>query len=197
MTDLVELLAQQHRVTCHMCQGHWIPVGTPWDVLTASAFLLERNRSFRPEIHPEAVLDGCDISGWVHIGRARVGRGSRIVGPAFLGDGVTVGNGCTIEHSVLETGAVVGDGCALSHSVLMGQAWLGSGCVLYNSVLDEGASVGNRAVLAAQVFDEVAPVAHTAGLLDRDMLLRRGVVVGPGVAVPAGAVLEPGSILFP
>lgn len=197
LTDLIGLLAQEHHVGYSMCQGHWIPVGTPWDVLIASAFLLKCNAPLRSEIHPDASLEGCDIRGWVRVGRARVGKGTRIIGPAYLGDGVVVGANCTIDRSTLEAGTTIGNHSTIQQSVVLTGATVGSECVIQSSVMDTSASVGYHAHLAANVFDDVKPVAHTVDMLDRKTLLTRGVVVGPGMVVPAEATLEPGTVLSP
>lgn len=197
LTDLIEMLARNHRVGYTPCKGHWIPVGNPWDVLIASAFLLERCASFLPEIHPQVEIQESNIQGWVHIGRARIGKGCHIVGPAFIGDDVEIGDGCVIEHAVLEAGTRVGNNCTIAWSVLEQGSQVASQCVIHHSLLDDGASLGEGIRLESQVIEDVKPVAETCGLLDTDTLQRRGGVVGKEVALPAGWHGQPGSVLFP
>lgn len=40
LTDLVGALAMEQPVQAHICTGHWVPVGTPWEALSAAQFLL-------------------------------------------------------------------------------------------------------------------------------------------------------------
>lgn len=197
LTDLIALLARAHRVGYHLCQGHWIPIGTPWDVMIATTFLLEQNAPLRREIHSAALLDGCEVDGWVRIGDARIAPGCRIVGPTVIGDGVMIGAGCAIACSVLEEGAVVGAGSIINHAVLGATSRVGEGSILRYSMLDEGASVGAGTRMDAAHNDERTVVANTAGLLARADLAWCGSVLGPGVALPAGTVVEPGTIIFP
>ena len=61
----------------------------------------------------------------VHLGRnVTVGSGAQIVGPTIIGDGCHIGDGATVNRSVLLGGAVVGQGASLT-----------------DCVVDEGASI--------------------------------------------------------
>jgi bifunctional UDP-N-acetylglucosamine pyrophosphorylase/glucosamine-1-phosphate N-acetyltransferase len=197
LTDLIAALAREHTVGYHACQGHWIPVGNPWDVLVASMFLLERNAHLHPDIHPDISLDDCEISGWVHVGQAIIGSRCRIIGPAFIGNGVVVGPGSTIERSVLETGSAIGDHCTIRDSVLGPVSRVGMRCVVQQSLFDTSASMGAHNQLPSRLFDDIQPSAHTLDLLTHETLSRRGIVAGPGVVVPGGSTLEAGTVLFP
>jgi bifunctional UDP-N-acetylglucosamine pyrophosphorylase/glucosamine-1-phosphate N-acetyltransferase len=179
LTDLVGLLAAERRVGYHICTGFWVPVGTPWEALSAAQFLIARRAGLREQIS----------------GAAQIGAGSRIVGPAVIGAGCVVGAGCLIEGSCLEPGAIVGDGAVVRHSAIGAGARVGAGCVVESSWLDDGATVGDGASLRARIFGELRPTADTAGLLGREMLCTRGAVLGRGAAVAAGAQVEPGSVL--
>lgn len=198
LTDLIALLAETHAVGYSLCAGHWIPVGTPWDVLVASAFLLERRADQPPVIQPAAAIDAsCRLNGSVRIGRARIGAGCRIIGPAVIGDGVELGAGCLIDRSVVESGVTLDSDCVVTHSVLGAGTRVGAGCVIQHSVLDERARLDERVRLPAELFEDLMPTAFTLGLLDRPVLCKRGAVVGMGVAVPADTTIEPGTVLFP
>ncbi len=196
LTDLIGLLAASQPVRYHICEGHWIPVGTPWDVLTASQFLLEKQHM--PDTQPTAHIGAdCQISGAVRIGRAQLGARCHVRGPVWIGDDVIVGDDCVLDRVVLHDGVAVGAGCQITHSVLGAGARTADGCVVQWSVLDDEAVLGAYASLRARVFVEVQPVADTAGLLDPAMQQWRGAVVGREVLVERGQVLEPGTVLFP
>lgn len=196
LTDLIGLLAASQSVRYHICQGHWIPVGTPWDVLTASQFLLEKQHM--PDTHTAAHIGAdCQISGAVRIGRAQLGARCHVRGPVWIGDDVIVGDDCVLDRVVLHDGVAVGAGSQIEHSVLGAGCRTADGCVVQWSVLDDDAVLEARASLRARVFVEVQPVADTAGLLDPAMQQWRGAVVGRGVLVESGQVLAPGTVLFP
>jgi len=179
LTDLVGLLAAASPVGYHTCTGFWMPVGTPWEALSAAQFLLARRGSLSKEISPTA----------------RMGAGSRIIGPAVIGAGCVIGTGCVIEDSILEAGAEVGDGTVVRHAVIGAGARVGSGCVIESSWLDNGAIVGAGASLRARVFDELQPTANSAGLLSREQLCTRGAVLGLGVTIAPGTDVVPGAMM--
>ncbi len=198
LTDLIAMLAQDHAVGYTVCQNHWIPVGNPWEALNASAFLLARRANLRAEIESAATIAAdADISGAVRIGRAQIGAGTRIVGPAVIGDDVVIGVGCVVDRSVLEDGVVVNDGSVIEHSALGLGAYVGAQCLVQSSWLDTGARVGDQARLVARRFDDVRSVADTMGLLDPAVMATHGTVLGAHVELPSSAAPEPGSVIFP
>jgi bifunctional UDP-N-acetylglucosamine pyrophosphorylase/glucosamine-1-phosphate N-acetyltransferase len=198
LTDLIAALAEQHTVGYTICNGYWIPVGNPWEVLIAGAFLLEKRAALRPAIHRDAdIAPACKIDGYAYVGRATIGSGCHIIGPAYIADNVVLESGCTIDHGVLEEGAHIGAGCVIEHSIIGAQAHVGSGSALQHSLLDDGASVGQGCQLLARTYKDLNSAAFSGGVLGNYTLYRRGSVLGPGVALPADTALVSGSILFP
>ncbi len=198
LTDLIAVLAQQYRVGYAACQGYWIPVGTPWDVIIASMFILEQQASLHPSIAPDVDLGGCEVIGAVQIAPGvQLGAGCRIVGPSFLGAGASIGAGSIIEHSVVEATAAIGSGCRVDHAVLSRGSVLGNGSTMEYSLLDEGVVTPSDVLLLSQHFADIPPIAQTAGLLTQETLCRRGTIVGSGgeAQLSTRAVVPPGSIL--
>jgi bifunctional UDP-N-acetylglucosamine pyrophosphorylase/glucosamine-1-phosphate N-acetyltransferase len=199
LTDLIELLAQQQHVGYSTCQDYWIPIGTPWDALAASLFLLQQRANLHPYIDPGAELDAsCALVDAAHVSDgARLGPGCTLHGPVLIGANVTIEAGCTIERAVIEEGAVIEHGSTISNSAIGAGCKIGPDCTVQYSLLDREASLGAGTVLRAQRFSEVQPTAATAGLLDIEAMQQRGMVLGQGVHVPSGTLVEAGSVLFP
>lgn len=199
LTDLIELLAQQQHVGYSICADYWIPIGTPWDALAASLFLLQQRAKLHPYIDPGAELDAsCALVDAAHVSAgARLGPGCTLHGPVLIGANVTIEAGCTIERAVIEEGAVIEHGSTISNSAIGAGCKIGPDCTVQYSLLDREASLGAGTVLRAQRFSEVQPTAATAGLLDIEAMQQRGMVLGQGVHVPSGTLLEAGSVLFP
>lgn len=196
LTDLVALLAAEHPVGYHVCTGHWVPVGTPWEALSAAQFLLARRAALREVIDPAAqVAPDAQIEGAVTIGRARILAGARVIGPAVIGDGCVIGAGATLERSALERGVAVGAGAIVRDSVLGTGATIGAESSVESSWLDDDATLGEGATLAAECFAELRPTAETTGLLSRRLLSTRGAILAAGARVPAGASVEPGTVV--
>jgi bifunctional UDP-N-acetylglucosamine pyrophosphorylase/glucosamine-1-phosphate N-acetyltransferase len=199
LTDLIELLAQQQHVGYSTCAGYWIPIGTPWETLAASLFLLHQRASLHPYIDPNAELDAsCALVGAAHVGNgARLGPGCTLHGPVLIGENVVIEAGCTIERAVIEAGAVIEHGSTISSSMIGAGCKIGPDCTVQYSLLDSEASLGAGTSLLSRAFSEVQPSAATVGLLDVATMQQRGVVLGQGVHVPSGTLAEAGSVLFP
>ncbi|NJP06268.1 MAG: NTP transferase domain-containing protein [Chloroflexaceae bacterium] len=198
LTDLIALVASRHPFAYHICQGNWVPVGTPWEALIATMFLLARDiTSDTAEVRAQTVGQDLTIHGPVQIGRAQIGPNCTIQGPCFIGDDVVIGAGCRINQGVLERGVTLGMNCTLQHSVLRAGVSVGGNSVIEYSFLDQQASTGTAAHMHARVFDDIIPIAHAPGLLQREQQRQRGVVLGSGVVVPAGATLAAGTVVFP
>lgn len=197
LTDVIGIIAAEHRVGYHICSGHWIPVGTPWEALSAAQFLLARRDGLRGAIDPTARIGrGVQIDGSVLIGPGvEIAEGAHITGPTVIGAGCVIGPSAMIQASALEPGAQVGPQATLIHSVLAARASIGADSILQASWIDEGATVAEDVEIMAQFFPELRPTADTGGLLGREMLCTHGVVLGPGARIEPGASLAPGSVI--
>jgi bifunctional UDP-N-acetylglucosamine pyrophosphorylase/glucosamine-1-phosphate N-acetyltransferase len=178
LTDLISMLAAQHTVAYHVCTGHWIPVGTPWEALSAAQFVLAQQGTMI-QIDPSA----------------QVGAGATLIGPLWIGPGCVVEAGATLHGSVLEAGAQVQAGAQISASVLGSGALVGAGAQVAASWLDDGAQVGVGAQLRAAAFPEVQPTAAVVGLLDPDTLIQRGAILAQHATVAPGALVAPGTMV--
>lgn len=197
LTDLIGLLAEDHPVGHHVCVGHWMPVGTPWEALSAAQFLLARRAGLRMQISPRAALDpSAQLAGAVTIGSARIEAGARIIGPTVIGDGCVIGAGSVITRSALEPGAVIGSNCTVTDSVIGAGAHVDDSAAVESAWLDDGAVVGAEASLRAETFADLRSTAATTGLLTPAQLATRGAILAAGVrvrpwgTVGAGAVIQ-------
>lgn len=129
--------------------AHWRDVGTPGEYREANADVVEgrvkpvgaRATGVPPSarVHPSARLDGA-----VRVGeRATIGAKVRVAGPSIIGDDVTIGDGATLERSIIWNGAQIGAGATLRDTVV-GERY----SVAPETVLD-GAIVANEPSVAA------------------------------------------------
>jgi mannose-1-phosphate guanylyltransferase len=141
--------------------AYWLDIGTPERYLQGTFDILEGNVatgvaerlgdgyiavSERVEsegrIIPPALVDrGCTIAAGAHVGSLVV-----------LGEGVTVGEGASIERSVVLNGAEVGRNCVLRDCIVAAGVRIGEGSTVSGgAVLGEGVTVGARNVLTRGV----------------------------------------------
>lgn len=105
--------------------AYWRDIGTPSEYRLATTDVLEgRVRllgTSRVRGYPGDIKLGRDvrIEGDVRIGAAAsLGAGARIVGPTVIGDRVAIGEGATIENSIVWDGVTVGPSAHVRDSIL-------------------------------------------------------------------------------
>lgn len=141
--------------------AYWLDIGTPERYLQATFDILEGNVATavaerlgpgflsvaerveaEGRIVPPALVDrGCTIARGAHVGSL-----------AVLGEGVHVGEGSTIERSVVLNGAQIGRSCVLRDCIVAAGVRIGDGSTVSGgAVLGEGVTVGARNVLTRGV----------------------------------------------
>jgi bifunctional UDP-N-acetylglucosamine pyrophosphorylase/glucosamine-1-phosphate N-acetyltransferase len=200
LTDLIGLLADQHPVGCHVCTGHWIPVGTPWEALVAARFLLARQAQNQPQpqIAPGAIVDPqADLEGSVVICEgARIEGQARIVGPVWIGPQAAIRSGALVIASVIEAGATIETGAMVGGSVIGPAAVVGANATVSHSWLEEGVQIGPQTVIEAAAFSDPQPTAVVNGLLTYADLLNRGAVVAAGLTIAPASSVAAGSVII-
>jgi mannose-1-phosphate guanylyltransferase len=155
-----------------VARGYWLDIGTPerylqgtFDILEGSVgtevvermgagyLCVEQGVDSEGRIVPSALVEsGC-----------RIADGARIGGRAVLEHGVTVGEGTTIEGSVVMRGAEIGAHCTLRGCIVAGGVRVGDHCVVEGlSVLGEGVTLGAGNVVSngARLFPGVSLPDH-------------------------------------
>jgi mannose-1-phosphate guanylyltransferase len=141
--------------------AYWLDIGTPERYLQGTFDILEGNVAtgvaerlgdgfiavadrvgVEGRIVPPALVDrGCTIAAGAHVGSLVV-----------LGEGVTVGEGTSIERSVVLNGAEIGPNCVLRDCIVAAGVRVGEGSTVSGgAVLGEGVTVGARNVLTRGV----------------------------------------------
>jgi NDP-sugar pyrophosphorylase family protein len=196
LTDLIELLAARGPVGYHICQGHWIPVGTPWEALAAARYLLRTTVTEDTITRGALIAPTAEIRGPVTIAAgAQIGPHARIIGPAYIGAGAEVARGAVLIESVLEPNTVLDSGAQLIGSVLSRGAHVGAHAVVRNSWLDDEARIGAGSLVNAAEHEALQPAAATCGRLMLREQRTLGAVIGRDVNLPVGTILNSGSIV--
>lgn len=167
---LPRLLAQGVPVGSACAAGFWADVGTPERLLDCSCQLLSglgprdwQRAPVRPGVWSSSPLP----------------ENAQFIPPCFLGENVSVGEGCLIgPHAVLGDGVSVGGRSLVQRSLLLGSA--GPRSTLYGAVVAPGAALGSGCVL------NDGSVAGAGARLENDVILMEKVKVFPGLSVPAG-----------
>jgi mannose-1-phosphate guanylyltransferase len=142
-------------------EAYWLDIGTPERYLQGTFDILEGNVTTavadrlgpgylavgdrvqaEGRIIPPALVErGCEIAAGAHVGSLVV-----------LGEGVSVGEGATIERSVVLNGAQIGARCVLRDCIVAAGVRVGEGTeISAGAVLGEGVTVGPGNVLSRGV----------------------------------------------
>lgn len=145
----------------YAAEAYWLDIGTPERYLQATFDILEGNvatavadrlgsgylavgdrvQSDGRIVPPALVERGCEIAAGAHVGSLVV-----------LGEGVSVGEGTTIERSVVMNGAQIGPDCVLRDCIVAAGVRVGEDSEISGgAVLGEGVTVGARNVLSRGV----------------------------------------------
>jgi len=158
----------------HVAHGYWKDIGTPERYLEATFDILEgsvgtevgaRMGTSYVCIEPGVQSVGRIVPAALVEAGCRIADGARIGGRAVLERDVVVGEGTTIEGSVVMEGTEIGAHCTLRGCIVAGGVRIGDHCVIDGmSVLGAGVTLG------------------------ADNVVSNGARLFPGVTLPAGAL---------
>jgi len=154
--------------------AYWLDVGTPERYLQATFDILEGNVRTAVAarlgdgflaIDPSACVEGRAIPPAMVGPGARIAPGARVGSLAVIADDVSVGEGTTVERSVVLEGATIGNDC-----------------ILCDCIVGPGARIGDRTqILGGAIVGEGVRIGD-------DNVLARGARVFPGMEVPDGGL---------
>ena len=192
LTNVLETVCNETRVMA-VPFDRWLDVGRPWELLTATEWLLE---SATTRIDG-AVSDDATVEGAVVVEpEATIKSGVTIEGPAYIGRGATVGPNAYVRGSTaIGAGAKVGHAVEVKNSVFMADATVGHLSYVGDSILGETVNFGAGTTVANLRHDD-EPVELTVKD-ERVSTGRRkfGVVVGDGAKTGINTSLNAGVVL--
>jgi bifunctional UDP-N-acetylglucosamine pyrophosphorylase/glucosamine-1-phosphate N-acetyltransferase len=153
--------------------GAWHPIKYPWHVLDVMTFYLRG-------------VGGDQVAPDV-----RLFPGARVVGPAYIGPGAVLGNGCLVRESMIGANTTVGFGSEVARS------WVGDDCHLHHtylgdSVVAEGCNFGFGTVTGNFPFYPAPVRSSVGGERLKTGREKFGAVIGARVRTGIGALLYPG-----
>jgi bifunctional UDP-N-acetylglucosamine pyrophosphorylase/glucosamine-1-phosphate N-acetyltransferase len=195
ITSAIETLAQQEPFQACVIQGHWLSIGYPWDLLDATAAILEDlKEDIQGEVSPAAHLNGA-----VSIGRGTVIRpGVVIDGPVIIGEHCTIGPNAWIRpYSAIGDGCKIGQGSEIKGSILMNNAKVPHLSYAGDSVLGEGVNFGCGTITANFRHDGKNHSSMVKGELVDTGRRKLGTIVGDHVHTGINTSIYPGRKLWP
>jgi mannose-1-phosphate guanylyltransferase len=145
-----DLLSKGRPLYAGRLDGYWKDIGNPADLLQANLAMAERHGE--PTFLPGMVTEGPILATEV------LGEGAEIVGPTYLGEGVTLERGSIVRASAVGRSSLVGRGASIEHSLLLDGCVVHAGAKVLNCVLGEGCIIGPGVLLEGSVLGDKAQV---------------------------------------
>lgn len=196
ITSAIQTLANQSDFRVVEAQGYWIPIGYPWHLLEANAFLLDYH--FQPAIRGE-VSPAAYLSGPVSIGQgSSIRPGSVIDGPVCIGDNCVIGPNCWIRpYTTIGNGCRVGQASEVKNSILMDGARAPHQNYVGDSILGEEVNLGCGTITANVRHDNQTHRSVVKGVLIDSGRKKLGAIIGDHVHTGINTSIYPGRKLWP
>jgi mannose-1-phosphate guanylyltransferase len=161
-------LQESGRMRAYITSSYWRDIGTPRSYLAASHDVLSGAVGLRDDfdyldVHPST----------------ECGKNVRLLPPVSIDEGCKVSSLATIGgRSSLGKGCIVGEGATVEGSILLDGAEVESGAVVRGSIVGPNARVGTNAIVRGLSALGAGCVVGEGNVLDQ------GIRVNPGVVVP-------------
>lgn len=206
LTSTIQLMIDNGIEFKYLVVNEWLDVGRPWSLIEVNKLELE---DVNTQVIKGFVESGVTIKGPVIIEEgAEVLSGSYIVGPAYIGRGVTVGPNAYIRpYTVVLDNSKIGFNVEVKESIVMEDVHISHQSYVGDSVVCEGSNLGAGTILANLRFDEKTVKVRVKGVLEDSGRRKLGAFIGgyvrtgvnvsvfPGVKIGAYSWIYPGVVV--
>lgn len=184
---------------------HWLDIGRPWDLLTASQRLLSLKIQM-PQIQGD-IEPGASIHGPVHIAKgARIRSGVYIEGPVYIGPHADIGPNTYIRpYTSIENNVRIGHACEVKNSVILSETHIGHLTYIGDSIIGAKCNFGAGTITAnlrlneANISVRIKEQSQDSGRRKFGVIMGDNVKTGinvqimPGIKIGANAWIGPGA----
>ncbi len=174
---------------------YWLPVGYPWDLLTANEVLLD---GMRRRVSG-TIESGAHVKGTLVLGPGSVVKsGTYIEGPVYIGKGCIIGpNAYLRDHVCIHDGCKVGAGVELKNTILFTGARVPHLSYVGDSVIGENANLGAGTITGNLRHDNANVQSAVKGQLVDTARRKFGTIVGDNVKTGIDTMIYPGRKFWP
>ena len=182
--------------TCIKYTGDWATLKYSWHVLSMQDYFFKHNLHSEVDV-TVLIHKTAEVEGNVAIGKnVRVGAFTKLSGPCYIGDNVTIGDHSLIRSSTIENNSLIGSGCEVARSYISNEVMLHRNYV-GDSVLAEKVTMGAGAVTANYRFDTKTIQSPVKGTMTDSGKGKLGLIAGKNVKIGVNASTYPGIKLSP
>ena len=201
----MDALMKQQSYQVVRYKGQWKALKFPWHVLDIMNVFLDQLKGKGQQVAKSAfIANTATLIGDVYIGEgAKVFPGASVVGPAYIGAHVIVGNNALVRNSMVLAGSNVGfttevarsyvaehvdmHACRVLDSVLAPHVNFSAGCTTANLRIDHG-TVSSR-IKGSKVDtgrDKLGAIIGQGAFVAVDVMTMPGVKIGEGAQIGPG-----------
>ncbi len=192
---ITEYINQGKHITMLEYDKDSATVKYPWNILDAMEFFLRHTTSYVSEnahVAPTAIIQG---NVYIDDG-AKIHEYSKIVGPAYIGKNVTVGNYALITSSMVEQDSMIGGYTEITRSYIGPLTW-SHRAYIGDSIVEGPANFAAGSVTANLRFDKKNIHSPVKGERTDSQRTKLGVIAGRNVEIGTNATTMPGVKLAP
>lgn len=195
ITDYVNYLAKNEKVTFEIVKNYWLPVGYFQHILEANEFLLKNiETGINGTIEPKATIKGNVVVGEGTLIR----NGSYIEGPVVIGENCDIGPNCYIRpYTSIGDNCRVGNAVEIKNCVIGDNVKIGHLSYFGDSVLGDNINVGAGTIAANLRHDNQNVKTCVKGKLEDTGRRKFGTVIGDNVKLGIKTLIYPGRKIWP
>lgn len=171
---------------------HWLDIGRPWDLFTASKRLLSFKTPM-PQVQGE-IEPGATIRGPVHIEKsARIRSGVYIEGPVYIGRHSDIGPNTYIRpFTNIANDVRIGHACEVKNSIILSETHIGHLSYIGDSIIGAKCNFGAGTITANLRFNEANVNVRIKEQLQDSGRRKLGVIMGDNVKTGINVQIMPG-----
>lgn len=198
LTDGVKALAKKAEIRVVRIHD-WIPIGHPWDMLTANEMLMKSELTGQEIDSSSEVSDRATIKGPVRIGKgSTILAGAYIQGPVIIGENCNVGPNCFIRHgTVLGSNVKIGNAVEVKNSMIGENTHIAHLSYVGDSIIGSNCNFGAGTVTANLRHDGRNVGAIVKGGMKDTGRRKVGVIMGDGCKTGINTSVYPGVSMGP
>ena len=202
ITDAIgKLIERNVGVNGFRCEGVWIDVGKPWDLLDANETVMKEilsEKDFKIDKKAE-IEDFTTLKGKVHIGKNTIVRsGAYIEGPCYIGDNCILGPNCYVRAFTSLVGEnYVGNAVEIKNSIIMRKTKISHLSYIGDSIIGENCNFGAGTKVANLKLNESHVKVEIKNKLVSTGRRKFGCVMGDNVKTGINVSIMPGRAIYP
>ncbi len=214
ITDIVRALIPSGELKCVQVRDYWLPVGYPWDLLSANEFFLKRIQvttkicgTLMEPNHVDGPLvlgEGSVIEPFVTIkGPVVIGRDTVIMSNSYIEGPTIIGDGCKIEpRTYIRKHTTLGNRCRVNADIKNCLFMEGSNAAHINSylgdsVIGSNVNIGSGTTTANLRHDGKNVRSRVKGTMVDTGRRKLGTIIADDVHTGIYTMIYPGRMIWP